>query len=385
MTLLLASVTGPDEAVRAVEAGADIIDLKDPSAGALGAVDAGRVRAAVAAVAGRRPTSAVTGDLPMTPDAVLPAAAAMADAGVDYVKIGVFPGGDARATVAALAPLAARVRLVAVLFADRDPDFDLLPALAAAGFHGAMLDTAEKGAGRLLTHLAMPALGRFVAAAHAAGLRAGLAGALEAPDIPRLLVLNPDVLGFRGALCAGGRNGPLDPAACARIRALIPREGVTEAPPAVDYRLLAARGYAPNPDGDPTVTDRVFVRDLVLPVNIGAYAHEYVAPQRVRFDVEALVARPGRAVRDMGDVFSYDLIVDGIRLLTDGEHHPLVETLAERIAALVLTHRRVVKVVVRVTKLDVGSGILGVEIERLRDTAQPAVADVLPLPLRPRG
>ena len=33
----------------------------------------------------------------------------------------------------------------------------------------------------------------------------GLAGGLEAPDVPRLLPLEPDILGFRGALCAGDR------------------------------------------------------------------------------------------------------------------------------------------------------------------------------------
>jgi hypothetical protein len=38
-----------------------------------------------------------------------------------------------------------------------------------------------------------------------------------------LLALRPDVLGFRGGLCRDGvRNQGLDPAACGRIRALIP-------------------------------------------------------------------------------------------------------------------------------------------------------------------
>ena len=33
------------------------------------------------------------------------------------------------------------------------------------------------------------------------GLLTGLAGSLEAADVPRLLLLAPDYLGFRGALC----------------------------------------------------------------------------------------------------------------------------------------------------------------------------------------
>src|SRR3954447_6716394 len=94
MTLLLASVTGPDEAALMVAHGADIIDLKDPSNGALGALAPDVVRATVAAVHGRRPVSAVTGNLPMEPEAIVAAVETMARTGVDYVKVGLFPGPE---------------------------------------------------------------------------------------------------------------------------------------------------------------------------------------------------------------------------------------------------------------------------------------------------
>ena len=245
--------------------------------------------------------------------------------------------------IAALAPLAARTKLIAVLFADRAPDLALLPVLARAGFAGAMLDTADKDGSRLLDHMDLPHLRGFVAACRAEGMLAGLAGALEAPDVPRLLVLAPDVLGFRGALTgSAGRAAPIAREAVQAIRALIPPEDAPADGGGVDYRLLAARGYAPDPNGDPAFTDRVFVRDLVLPVRIGAYARERAAPQRVRFAVEVLVTRAARASADMRDVFSYDVITDGIRLLIDAGHVPLVETLAERIAEMLLAHPRVV-------------------------------------------
>ncbi len=78
----------------------------------------------------------------------------MAATGVDFVKVGFFPAAEAAACAAALGRLAGRVKLVAVLFADLEPDLGLLPALAKHGFAGAMLDTADKGKGRLLDHLA---------------------------------------------------------------------------------------------------------------------------------------------------------------------------------------------------------------------------------------
>ena len=112
MTLMLASVTGPEEAEIVLAGGADIVDLKDPARGALGAVAVETVRATVAAVAGRRPVSAVTGDLPMQLGPVVAAAENMAGAGVDYVKQGIFPGGEPEQCIRALAPLAERIRLV---------------------------------------------------------------------------------------------------------------------------------------------------------------------------------------------------------------------------------------------------------------------------------
>lgn len=370
MTWMLASVTGPDEAEIALAGGADVIDLKDPARGALGRVEPAVVRATIAAMAGRRPVSAVAGDLPMQPDPVRDAVAEMAETGADYVKMGIFPGGDPAGCVRAVAPLADRARLIAVFFADDDPDLSLLRNLAEARFAGAMLDTRDKKAGRLLDHMDLIRLRHFVAGCRGAGLIAGLAGSLEPPDIPRLLVLSPDLLGFRGALCGeAGRAGAIDPASVRAVRALIPSQDAPADARGVDYRLLAARGYAPDPNGDPALTDRVFVRELVLPVRIGAYAHERAAPQRVRFDVEATVVRTGRAAEDMRDIFSYDLITDGIRMLIDAGHVAFVETLAERIAATVLDHARVMKVLVRVEKLDTGSGHVGVAIERTRAAA----------------
>jgi dihydroneopterin aldolase len=92
----------------------------------------------------------------------------------------------------------------------------------------------------------------------------------------------------------------------------------------------------------------------------------------VRFNVEVKVLRGGHAPEDMRDVFSYDIITDSIRMIVAQEHIGLVEMLAERIAAVVLTHPRVASAKVRVEKLDVGPGAVGVEIvrERPADTAQ---------------
>src|SRR5262245_58849405 len=198
MTLLLASVTGPDEAAIAPAHAPDIIDLKDALRGALGALDRDVQRATVAAVRGRRTVSAVTGDLPMEPDVIAAAVARTAETKVDYVKVGLFPGPRRHDCIRALAPLAQTTKIVGVMFADRSADNDLIKLMAEAGFAGAMLDTADKRAGRLIDCIDVAALRVFVGACREHGLMAGLAGSLEAPDVPRLPFLGPDYLGFRG-------------------------------------------------------------------------------------------------------------------------------------------------------------------------------------------
>jgi dihydroneopterin aldolase len=382
MTLLLASVTGVEEAETAIAHGADIIDLKDPAKGALGALSEREVRAAVSGIGGKRPVSTVLGDLPMRPEGILNAATAMADTGVDLIKVGLFPGSEREACIRALHALARSVKIVGVMFADSAPDPALVSVMAEANFAGAMLDTARKDGRRLLDHLDIAVLREFVGACRSREVMAGLAGSLEVPDVPRLLLLRPDVLGFRTALCANrNRIARIDAACVDVVRELIPldvRSAAYEPDRAsVDYRLLAARGYSFDPTKD-APTDHVFVHDFVLPVRIGAYASEHEKPQRVRFNVDVQVLRPPREAEDMRDVFSYDVITDGISMLVALGHVMLAETLAERVAALLLEHPRVMRARVRVEKLDLGPGAVGVTIERERAAGMAEVHRLYP-------
>ncbi len=224
MTLMLASVTDAQEALVALRFGADIIDLKDPSHGALGALPQPVVRDAVVAVGGRQPVSATVGDLAPVTAHVVQAVDRMGLTGVDYIKIGCLGDGDWRGCIRALRASAPDTRLIGVLFADQAPDWSLLREMAAAGFHGAMLDTADKRVGSLTHHQPLPVLRRFVGRAQNLGLMTGLAGSLKITDVAPLLALAPDYLGFRSALCAGRRRGGCISAAAFRaVRNGIPR------------------------------------------------------------------------------------------------------------------------------------------------------------------
>jgi dihydroneopterin aldolase len=348
-----------------VQLGADVVDLKDPRRGALGAVSLETAREAIAAVAGRCETSAALGDPPYDVEALFAGIRAYGEAGVDYVKLAVdAPALDSLGD--SLRRLAHEVHLVGMMFADEKPDFDLLTRLSALGFKGAMLDTRDKGRGRLIAHLEVVQLNQFCSQCRALNLISGLAGSLEAPDVPRLLLVRPDVLGFRGALChAHDRRGAIDPHAVTLIRDLIPRERPDpDASPKIDWRLLA-RGIIGGRDQEGEV-DRVFVRDFVVSAEIGAYDYERAIRQRVVFDVEALVRRASAHSDDMRSIFSYDVILDAIRLVVGRGHVDFVETLAEEVAAVLLQNGRVRNVRVNIRKLDVIDGQVGIEIRRER-------------------
>ncbi|HEY9213421.1 MAG TPA: (5-formylfuran-3-yl)methyl phosphate synthase [Ancylobacter sp.] len=225
LTGLLASVADLGEMEVARMGGADIIDLKQPAFGALGAWSSDALVAAVMlweSWGPQRPDlSATAGDQPMVPALIVDAAERVAATGVPMVKVGLFASDHLSDCIDALAPLAARVQLIGVLFADQAPEFGVLTALGHAGFAGVMLDTADKKSGSLTAHLDPLTLSQFVSEARRHGLMTGLAGSLRLDDVAPLAGVGADYLGFRGALCEGGRNGRFDGARLLAVHALL--------------------------------------------------------------------------------------------------------------------------------------------------------------------
>lgn len=220
MSKFLASVNSLEEALQIAEIGVDIIDLKQPAQGALGALDGATIKQIVTHIGGKYPVSATVGDLPMVPETVFDAVTAMAEQGVNYIKLGFFPGGDWLSCIAKLAPLTGQgYALIAVLFADAQPSLNIIESLHAAGFKGVMLDTMNKQQGSLTDVMPIANISGFVESAKQYNLLCGLAGSLAIADIPGLIPLNADYLGFRGALCERQqRTATLNPAAVYAIK-----------------------------------------------------------------------------------------------------------------------------------------------------------------------
>lgn len=228
MTALLASVRSSKEALDAARAGAELIDLKEPGAGALGGVpldEITRIVATLRSIYPVKPISATIGDLATeATDAIAARVIDVSNTGVDYVKVGVTPGSAARHCLLALANLPAAV--VPVLLCDAGMDVELARFAAELGFAGIVFDTAVKDGRTLFDHIDKNTLAACLRVAGEKGSMTGLAGSLGWAQLTEIRELAPDIAGFRTALCEGGRTGRLDPAKVAQWADALHRSAV---------------------------------------------------------------------------------------------------------------------------------------------------------------
>ncbi|HSI24656.1 MAG TPA: (5-formylfuran-3-yl)methyl phosphate synthase [Methylotenera sp.] len=206
MTQLLISVKNLEEAKLAFAAGVDIIDLKNPNEGALGALDLTVTREIVQQVNGQVVVSATVGELHANIEALVADIQLRADVGIDIVKIAVSSLFMQDHFFDAISLLTKKdIKLVAVFFADDATDLDILPKLKNAGFYGAMLDTRDKRK-NLLQVQSVQVLHSFTQQCKYSQLKSGMAGSLQPQHIDLLKELNLTYLGFRGGVCENAQR-----------------------------------------------------------------------------------------------------------------------------------------------------------------------------------
>ena len=112
---------------------------------------------------------------------------------------------------------------------------------------------------------------------------------------------------------------------------------------------------------------KVFLKDLTFSASIGAYDEERTRPQKVVVSVQVDVVDPDDPVSEnLEDVLCYHKLAKRIGEIIDNGHIVLVETLAERIAELVLASPLALGVHIVVEKPDAieNAASVGVEIYR---------------------
>jgi (5-formylfuran-3-yl)methyl phosphate synthase len=228
---LMISVISALEAREAMLGGAEILDVKNPSEGSLGAQSPRVIREIKKLSSNGTAISAAIGDMPNLPGTAALAALGAAECGADYVKVGLYgPRSEEEALILLREVQLAVVDYSTIIIAAAYADFrragtlnpDCLPRIAAsAGIGGCLLDTAIKDTHNLFDFINPQTLCRLAEQAHDAGLLFGLAGALREQDLQTVLDLGADVVGLRTAACRDyRRSGPLEAVRVQRLHQL---------------------------------------------------------------------------------------------------------------------------------------------------------------------
>ncbi len=213
---LLVSPRSFEEAQAAILGNADIIDVKNPVEGSIGANFPWIIRDIVNLVKQypKIESSAAIGDVPYLPGTVSLAALGLASLGINYVKIGLHgPNSEEKVenilknAVKGVREFYSSIKIVAVGYADYQKLKTSinplnLPRIAAdTGCDVVMVDTGIKDGSSLLTHMPWSDIEQFIDAGRTYGLQTALAGSLKVEDCVALKVLSPDIIGVRSAVC----------------------------------------------------------------------------------------------------------------------------------------------------------------------------------------
>ena len=210
---LLISPKTEQEAVEAIAGGADIIDVKNPKEGPLGANFPWIIKRIRQITPKNTEVSCTLGEVPNLPGSMALAALGAATTGVNYIKAGLYGLKTPEEAVYLIQSVskAAKdynpsIKVVSSGYADAGRISTVDPLLVPKITHEAqadiaMIDTAIKDGKSLFTFLTKPQLRHFVEATHNHGLKAALAGSLKKEDLSVVHALGADVVGLRGAAC----------------------------------------------------------------------------------------------------------------------------------------------------------------------------------------
>jgi uncharacterized protein (UPF0264 family) len=228
---LLVSVRGAAEALEALIGGADVIDVKEPKRGSLGAADASTVADVVRAVNGRAAVTAALGELTEIVTGRSGLHPATLPRGIALIKIGlagcranpdwICAWRDAVAHALANGEGSAS-RPAAVVYADFEAahapaPIEVLNAAIQAHCPALLVDTWDKSSGSLFDHWPATKLRSFIDEVRSRGIRVVIAGSLWGAAVGEAARLEPDLIAVRTAACDGGRDGNVSRE---RVRAL---------------------------------------------------------------------------------------------------------------------------------------------------------------------
>jgi (5-formylfuran-3-yl)methyl phosphate synthase len=215
---LLISPINEKEALEAIAGGADIIDVKNPKEGALGANYPWVIKRIKEVTPKTLEVSCTLGEVGNLPGSVSLAALGAASLGVDYIKVGLYGIKTSKEAIFLLQNVCRaakecnpKIKIAAAGYADAKEfgalDPLIIPEIAKeAQIDVAMLDTSIKDGKNIFDYLTIEQLKKFVDLSHSFGLITALAGSLRKQDLPVVYALGTDIAGLRSAACTNSNR-----------------------------------------------------------------------------------------------------------------------------------------------------------------------------------
>jgi hypothetical protein len=214
--LLLVSPINHEEAIESIKGGADIVDVKNPKEGSLGANFPWVIKDIRSITPNDKLVSATLGDVPYKPGTVSLAAMGAQTSGADYIKVGLYGTKNYEEACEVMTNVVKTIKsqnsdniVVAAGYADAhriDSVSPLeIPKIAKdSACDLAMLDTAIKDGKSLFDYLSLKDLEKFSKESHNYGLKVAFAGSIKKDQLKDLNDIDCDVVGVRGAACIDG-------------------------------------------------------------------------------------------------------------------------------------------------------------------------------------
>lgn len=219
---IMISVVSKEEALLAYKNKAQLIDIKNPIEGSLGAQNPIVIKEIVDSIPHNIEISATVGDVPFLPCTVAQAVYAVASLGVDYVKLGLKGCKSIENVkqivselIKAIKPFK-KTKLIIGCYADYKEaetlsPLDILKGIGNMDVKGILIDTLTKDGRNLFDFLREEELEEITNEAHKNNLLCALAGSIKLEHIDKLKKIGADISGVRGAICENGRMGRLLP------------------------------------------------------------------------------------------------------------------------------------------------------------------------------
>jgi len=218
---VLVSPKDIEEAKAVISGNADIVDVKNPKEGSLGANFPWVIKSIKQLVEEKgngMKMSAAIGDFDYKPGTASLAALGAAASGAEYIKIGLHKIKTREEAIDLLTGVVKAVKdfdptkkVVSAFYADYKrinsiSPFEIVEIGKEVDIDVAMVDTGIKDGRTTLEFLSEDELKSFVSESKSLGLVTALAGALRFEDIPVIKEIDPDILGVRGMGCGGDRD-----------------------------------------------------------------------------------------------------------------------------------------------------------------------------------